>query len=298
MKHRALKTILAAAVVVAGAGSAFAASAGGSGPSNYNAAASTRILDTRTAHTPLAAHGTLVLTVTGAPANATAVVLNLTETNATGGGYLLAYADGSARPAAGSNLNFGTGQTQANQATVPVSDGKVDIYSGAGSGSTDVIADLEGWYTPTPAATVYTPPTTVSQSAALNASSVVGTANSGGGAVAGATDELDVALTAGTYQVSVNAKATPNASTASNVDPQFFVYDQTLTSSFTGDQFNAGSGALQNGTSHDSYFSGSGLVTVPAAGETLHVYAFGYDGDSGASTYTLDSLTLTAVPVS
>jgi hypothetical protein len=33
---------------------------------------------------------------------------------------------------------------------------------------------------------------------------------------------------------------------------------------------------------------------VPAGGETLDVYAFGYDGDHGAGSYELNSATLTA----
>jgi hypothetical protein len=79
--------------------------------------------------------------------------------------------------------------------------------------------------------------------------------------------------------------------------PQFFVYDQVKSRSFTGDLLNVGAGALEpDGTNHDSYFSGSGLITL-SADTTLHVYAFGYDSDTGAGAYVLDDVTLTAVAV-
>ncbi|HEY2079283.1 MAG TPA: hypothetical protein VGH53_23375, partial [Streptosporangiaceae bacterium] len=81
------------------------------------------------------------------------------------------------------------------------------------------------------------------------------------------------------------------------VFPQFFVYDQPANSSFTGDLFNVGSGPLaSNNTTIDSYFSGSGEVTL-SSDTTLHVYAFGYDSDRSAGTYTLDDLSVTATHI-
>jgi hypothetical protein len=48
-----------------------------------------------------------------------------------------------------SNLNFSAGQTVANLVTVPLSTtGVVSIYNSAGS--TDVVVDVEGYYTSTP----------------------------------------------------------------------------------------------------------------------------------------------------
>lgn len=38
-------------------------------------------------------------------------------------------------------------------------------------------------------------------------------------------------------------------------------------------------------------------ITVPSGGETLHVYAFGYDSDQGAGSYTLDDLAVTATQI-
>ena len=64
---------------------------------------------------------------------------------------------------------------------------------------------------------------------------------------------------------------------------------------FTGDLFNVGSGALESGVNAniDSYFSGSGEVTLATA-TTLHVCAFGYNSDRGAGSYILDDLSVTA----
>ena len=119
----------------------------------------------------------------------------------------------------------------------------------------------------------------------------------GGGFVSRAPDIGTLNLPAGTYLINVNAKATPNKDTGTaQVFPQFFVYNQVKNASFAGDLFNVGAGALEPySTNHDSYYSGSDVITVPAGGWTLHVYAFGYDSDQGAGSYALVSATITAV---
>jgi hypothetical protein len=117
----------------------------------------------------------------------------------------------------------------------------------------------------------------------------------GGGFFANSTDIGTVSLGAGTWLLTFNAKATPNAATTGEVFPQFFVYDQVKNMSFAGDLFNIGTGPLEPfATNHDSYFSGTAQIVVPAGGETLHVYAFGYDSDIGSGSYALDTATLTA----
>ena len=104
-----------------------------------------------------------------------------------------------------------------------------------------------------------------------------------------------VALKAGTYLISVNAKATPDVSSPVAVFPQFFVYNGPAAADFSNNLLNAGAGALAtDSTSIDSYYSGSGVITL-TADSTLNVYAFGYDSDRGAGTYALDDLTVTAV---
>jgi hypothetical protein len=110
----------------------------------------------------------------------------------------------------------------------------------------------------------------------------------------------DVSLAAGTYLISVSAKATPPSGGTGAVDvfPQFFVYNGTPLVDFSNDLFNVGAGPLESGAHDtiDSYYSGAQLVTLAAAG-TIKVYAFGYDSDTGSGTYTLDSLNLSIVQV-
>ena len=107
-----------------------------------------------------------------------------------------------------------------------------------------------------------------------------------------------VSLKAGTYLVSVNAKATPLTSSPVEVFPQFFVYNGAALADFSNDLLNAGSGPLaSSNTTIDSYYSGTGVVTLKADA-VLNVYAFGYDSDQGAGTYKLDDLSVTAVQLS
>jgi hypothetical protein len=91
---------------------------------------------------------TLELTVLGrggVPADATAVVLNVTVTEPTGPGFVTAYPCGAPRPLA-SNLNFVAGQTVPNLAIVRVgTGGKVCLYT---MESTHLVADVDGYFTP------------------------------------------------------------------------------------------------------------------------------------------------------
>ena len=116
----------------------------GSGGSQGVAANPVRLLDTRPASAfgPAEARG---LTVLGAaPADAKAVVLNMTVTEPTSSGYLTVWPNGLARPLA-SNLNFTPGLTVPNQVICGVgAGGQVSIYNS--HGRTHVVADLIGWY--------------------------------------------------------------------------------------------------------------------------------------------------------
>jgi hypothetical protein len=110
--------------------------------------APTRVLDTRKGlgapAGKVAAGGTLTLNIAQylAP-ESTAVVLNLTATDADGPGYLTAYPCGGAVPEA-SNVNFGPGQNVPNLVNVKLgADGTVCIFAFA---ATHVIADLAGTF--------------------------------------------------------------------------------------------------------------------------------------------------------
>jgi len=115
----------------------------------------TRVLDTRAGlgapKARVKAGGVIRLRVNGTAGitDASSVMLNLTVTDTTGNGFVTAYPDSAKRPTAAS-LNYRPGQTVANLVDVPVAaDGIVDLYSSAGQ--LDMIADVEGYNTLTPA---------------------------------------------------------------------------------------------------------------------------------------------------
>jgi len=115
----------------------------------FTAQAPVRLADTRSSGTRLGQGGETTIQVAGkngVPLGATAAVLNVTSTGSTAPSFLTVYPAGGKRPET-SNLNFTAGQTVPNQVVVPLSaDGKVTVYNHAGS--TDVVADLFGWYSP------------------------------------------------------------------------------------------------------------------------------------------------------
>lgn len=124
----------------------------GTGPGDrFNGLTPTRILDTRepalgwsgplTAGTPrtLAVRGT-----GGVPADATAVIGNLTVTRSTQGSFLAVWPSGLARPTS-SNVNFARGQTIPNLTVVQLgTDGALQFANEVGS--TDVVFDVVGYF--------------------------------------------------------------------------------------------------------------------------------------------------------
>jgi hypothetical protein len=114
-----------------------------------------RILDTRKGlGAPKARVGAVsgvtlkVAGVGGVPSSgATAVLVNVTSVSPTAGGNLEVYPDSESRPGT-STVNFGTGQTVANLAVVPLVDGKIDLYNDS-PGQVDILADVSGYYTAT-----------------------------------------------------------------------------------------------------------------------------------------------------
>jgi len=82
--------------------------------------------------------------VGGVPANADAVIMNVTVTEPTADGFITVYPTGTARPTA-SNLNFVAGQNIANLVTAKVgTGGQVNIYNFAGN--THVLFDVVGYF--------------------------------------------------------------------------------------------------------------------------------------------------------
>jgi hypothetical protein len=124
-------------------------------PGAFKALAPSRLLDTR-AGSPVAPDSAVSFQIAGAagiPAQAAAVVFNLTVTEPKSVGFATAHPSGAARPEA-SNQNFSAGQTVPNLVTVPVgADGKVSVFNRS-AGTTHFIADVAGYYLPgTPTAT-------------------------------------------------------------------------------------------------------------------------------------------------
>jgi cell wall-associated NlpC family hydrolase len=79
------------------------------------------------------------------PASATAVVVTVTVTDATGDGFVAVFPSGQPLPTV-SSVNYVTGQTIANLATVPVgANGAIEVYV---SVATHVVVDVTGAYEP------------------------------------------------------------------------------------------------------------------------------------------------------
>jgi murein DD-endopeptidase MepM/ murein hydrolase activator NlpD len=118
----------------------------------FGAIAPVRRFDTRTGSggvpaQKLGARQTLEVAVTGQDgvpsSKVSAVVLNVTATEASASGYVTVFPCGSQAPLA-SNLNFVAGQTVPNSVVAPVgAGGKVCFYSSA---ATHLLADVSGWY--------------------------------------------------------------------------------------------------------------------------------------------------------
>jgi len=119
--------------------------------SGYQPVAPTRVLDTRdgtgigATRQALGAGGVVGFSVAaaGVPADATAVILNLTDTESDGDGYLTAFPCGGAVPVS-SNLNYAAGRNVANEVAVGLgTNGEVCVSSFATS---HVVADVLGWF--------------------------------------------------------------------------------------------------------------------------------------------------------
>lgn len=119
-------------------------------PGVFKSTAPFRALDTRSG-SPVAGDASVsfqVAGVNGVPANASAVVFNLTVADAKSFGFVTAYPSGTARPNA-SNVNFSAGQIVANAVTVPLgADGRVSLFNRS-FGAAHLLADVSGYFVPT-----------------------------------------------------------------------------------------------------------------------------------------------------
>jgi hypothetical protein len=116
----------------------------GNGNLGFSPTAAARVLDTRRTGRP--ADGAVTRVVTGAPQGTTAVLVNLTMTEATAAGYITADKCSSLRGGASSNGNYVIGRNIANLSVVPLdADGSFCIYT---ERATNLIADTQGWFSP------------------------------------------------------------------------------------------------------------------------------------------------------
>ena len=118
--------------------------------------------------------------VDGIPANATAVAINLTTTNETGGGFLEVYATGTV-PAADTALTYSSAIGDASlSADAPVGTGGTITIDNLGSAA-NVLGDVSGYYTNDTTGQAYH---TVNPTRLLDTRSGIGTGTAGAGAIA------------------------------------------------------------------------------------------------------------------
>jgi hypothetical protein len=137
-------------VVVDGVGY-YLATAAATGSGLYNGINPTRVLGTAAAGAPIGNNSSTNVVVaggtTGVPADASAVVVQLTAAGGTAASYLTAYPTGDTQPTA-TNLSSAAGQTVSSRAIVGVGDnGQITVYNYQGTNNVDV--DLDGYYTGT-----------------------------------------------------------------------------------------------------------------------------------------------------
>jgi hypothetical protein len=121
--------------------------------SSYVAVTPSRVLDTRLGigapQASVPAYGTVAVQVTGVTgvpsSGVSAVVINVTVTQPSSGGWISAYPDQTSQPSV-SNLNFSAGETIPNLVIVKVgANGKVDLHNGS-PGTVQLVADISGYY--------------------------------------------------------------------------------------------------------------------------------------------------------
>jgi hypothetical protein len=122
-------------------------------PGTFVSLSPARVLDTRVGNGApvgaVAAGGQVSVVVAGRGgvplSGVSAVVLNVTVTGTKAAGVVTVFPAGEALPLA-SNLNFVKGQTVPNLVTVKVGAGGAVVLRNASSGSSDLVADLAGYF--------------------------------------------------------------------------------------------------------------------------------------------------------
>ena len=243
-----------------------------------------RVLDTRkpigvTSVVKVSPGGVVKLKLAGTngiPANAGAVALNVTATNGTAAGFVTVYPDGTGTPNS-SNLNFAAHQTVPNAVIAKLGpDGAVDLKNSS-TGTTDLVADLEGYYAPSGDGYVARTPTrlidtrTTHQTIAPN-----GTLRVYLGTTSAAAAVLNVTVTNPTSTGYITAypdgQAAPNASNVNYVTHQTIANEVMVRAGGNGyvDFKNVSPGSVDLVVDLSGLFEkGSGSPFVPLAPERL-----------------------------
>jgi hypothetical protein len=140
--------------------------------------------------------------------------------------------------------------------------------------------------------TAQTPAKLSSSTTMLNANTAV---PAGGSFYSNAVELGSITLHAGTYLITTNVKATPNAASTDQVFPMVALYNTTKNADFDGDVANYTS-AFETGAFHniDTSIGGSVQVTI-TQDTTYHLYGFGYTNTQGTSTWTASNSSMIQV---
>jgi len=122
-------------------------------PLSFHTLIPCRIVDTRNATGPyggpaLSAGAARAFTIAercGVPADASAVALNVTVTDATSAGSLTVYPGTGTVPGT-STISFAAGKTRANNTTIGLVDGVLSVFDAQATGTTHFIVDVSGYF--------------------------------------------------------------------------------------------------------------------------------------------------------
>ncbi len=206
-------------------------------PSVYTALTPQRVRDTRTDGGTLSQGGSLTITLGGiyVPANATAVVLNVTATNTSKASFFTVYPTGNSLPTA-SNLNWIAGETVPNLVEVGLgTGGNVTIYNGAGTA--DAVVDLEGYFAPPGGASTAGEFVPVVPARITDTRAGSGSPNAGSKLGAGATLDVQVTGTGGIPFAGVDSVVL-NVTAVNQTATSFFTVFPTGTSRPTASNLN------------------------------------------------------------
>jgi hypothetical protein len=123
------------------------------GPTDFYTITPCRVVDTRQDSNPLSSgalsRSFLVAGTCGIPPTAKAVYFNATVVNPTAGGYVRLFPADQLVPST-STVNFQLGQTRASNTIMRLSaEGRVGAVASLGSGQTDLVLDVAGYFAPT-----------------------------------------------------------------------------------------------------------------------------------------------------